>query len=314
MRAVYSSQGSILVRDIDIPSGDGELISVTSAGICGSDLHLIQSGLSGIVLGHEFGGYTQDGRLVAVRPTGHCGSCNQCLRGHTNTCRSAVSSLHGTSIDGGLAEFVLVEKERIYLIPEKTNSAAVALIEPLAVVVHGTRRVPLAPGMRALVVGAGSIGLLTAAVLIDMGLEVDIVCRYPHQRSVAEAIGAVVCDPPGKNYNVSFDAVCTQESFDICLGATEPGGNLVEFGMIWEPITLSNSMMLREISVIPSIFYSHHQSQGDFEEAINVLARHPDLASHIVTHRFPLSEAVEAFATASDRHSGAIKVHLFSDT
>ena len=57
MRAVTSSQGSVFVGDHDEPAGTGELITVTSAGICGSDLHLIASGLSGVILGHEFGGF-----------------------------------------------------------------------------------------------------------------------------------------------------------------------------------------------------------------------------------------------------------------
>ena len=311
MLAVHSSQGSISVNEIDIPSGDGELIAVTSAGICGSDLHLVKSGLSGVVLGHEFGGRTKDGRLVAVRPTGHCGTCDPCVRGSSNTCRMALASLHGTSINGGLAEFVRVEKSRLFEMPVGSDASSVALVEPLAVVVHGINRVPISSGMRALVVGAGSIGLLTAAVLVDRGVHVDIVCRHPHQRLAAEALGARPCETPDKDYNVTFDAVCTQQSFDTCIAATQSQGSVVEFGMIWDPITLSNTMMLREISIVPSIFYSHDHSHNDFEEAIAVLSRNQHIASHIVTHRFPLNEAVHAFAAANDRSSGAIKIHLY---
>lgn len=310
MRAVYSSKGSVSLQEIDTPIGDGELIKVTSAGICGSDLHLIASGLSGIVLGHEFGGRTEDGRLVAVRPTGNCGACSPCTRGSTNTCRLALSSLHGTSIDGGLADFVRVDKSRLFEIPRHVDSSSIALVEPLAVVIHGINRVPLVAGMRALVVGAGSIGLLTAAVLVDRGIQVDILCRHPHQRLAAEALGATACEKPGKDYNVSFDAVCTQQSLDACIGATQTQGSVVEFGMIWEPITLSNTMMLREVSIVPSIFYSHDHSHNDFIDAIDVLSRVDSLSQNVVTHQFSLDDAVQAFAVASDRKSGVIKVHL----
>jgi threonine dehydrogenase-like Zn-dependent dehydrogenase len=310
MRAVYSSNGSVTLEEIEEPHGEGELIKVTSAGICGSDLHLIASGLSGVVLGHEFGGRTEDGRLVAVRPTGHCGTCSPCIRGATNTCRLALNSLHGTSIDGGLADYVRVDSARLYEMPLDSDPSTLALVEPLAVVIHGINRVPLHAGMTALVVGAGSIGLLTAAVLVDRGLHVDILCRHAHQRIAAEAIGARPCDTPGTNYQVSFDAVCTQQSLDICINATQSQGSVVEFGMIWEPITLSNTLMLREISIIPSIFYSHDHAHDDFVSAIDVLARVRTLPNQIITHRFSLDEAVLAFDIATDRKKGAIKVHF----
>ena len=300
MRAVTSSQGSVFVGDHDEPAGTGELITVTSAGICGSDLHLIASGLSGVILGHEFGGFTTDGTLVAVRPTGECGLCPQCTSGFPHMCHQAAASLHGTSINGGLAEFVRVEPSRLVPVPAGTDPATVGLIEPLAVVVHGIYRVPLISGMSALVVGSGSIGLLTAAVLADKGINVDIVCRHPHQFEAA-------------NYDVSFDAVCTQESLDMCFTATRPRGSVVEYGMIWSSIQLKNQMMLKEISLVPSMFYSHNHEQNDFEDAVDMLVRHPELTTTLITHRFSLEESVHAFAVANDRQAGAIKVHIFTN-
>ena len=313
MRAVVSHQGSVSLVERDIPSGEGELIRVTSSGICGSDLHLISLGLSGIVLGHEFGGVTESGQLVAVRPTGECGSCEECKRALPHTCKMAAASLHGTSIDGGLAEFVRVEKSRLIAVPASVNADVVALVEPLAVVVHGINRIPISRGMSAIVVGAGSIGLLTAAVLVDRGIEVDIVTRHPHQTQAAEALGARPISTPGNNYDFSFDAVCTQQSFDACVSATRPRGSIVEFGMVWSPVALSNTLMLKEISVIPSIFYSHDHEHHDFEEAVDVLSRNPHLAEALITHRYSLDDAAKAFDTANDRASGAIKVHFFTN-
>ena len=225
----------------------------------------------------------------------------------------AAASLHGTSIDGGLAEFVRVEKSRLVLVPPNVKPDAVALVEPLAVVVHGIRRIPIATGMTAIVVGAGSIGLLAAAVLVDRGIEVDIVTRHPHQTAAAEALGARPIQTPGSNYDFSFDAVCTQQSFDACIEATRPRGSIVEFGMVWSPVGLSNTLMLKEISVIPSMFYSHDHEHHDFEAAVDVLSRNPHIAETLITHRFPLENAAEAFDTAIDRASGAIKVHFFTN-
>jgi threonine dehydrogenase-like Zn-dependent dehydrogenase len=313
MRAVTSSQGSVFVGDHDEPTGTGELITVTSAGICGSDLHLIASGLSGVILGHEFGGLTTDGTLVAVRPTGECGSCPQCASGFPHTCKDAAASLHGTSINGGLAEFVRVEHSRLVPVHAGTDPATVGLVEPLAVVVHGINRVPLISGMSALVVGSGSIGLLTAAVLADRGIKVDIVCRHPHQFEAAQKLGVNAVSKPGMNYDVSFDAVCTQESLDMCFNATRPRGSVVEYGMIWSSIQLKNQMMLKEISLVPSIFYSHNHEQNDFADAVDMLVRHPELTTTLITHRFSLEESVRAFEVANDRQAGAIKVHIFTN-
>jgi L-iditol 2-dehydrogenase len=312
MRAVTSSNGSVFVGDHDEPTGLGELITVTSSGICGSDLHGIASGLSGVILGHEFGGFTSDGTLVAVRPTGECGSCPQCTSGFPHTCPQAMATLHGFFINGGLAEYVRVEPSRLVPVPAGTDAATVGLVEPLAVVVHGINRVTLIKGMSALVVGSGSIGLLTAAVLADRGINVDIVCRHPHQFEAAEKLGVNAVSKPGTNYDVSFDAVCTQESLDICFNATRPRGDVVEFGMIWGSIQLQNEMMFKEISLVPSIFYSHNHEQNDFEDAVDMLVRHPELTTTLITHRFSLEDSVRAFEVANDRRAGAIKVHIFT--
>jgi threonine dehydrogenase-like Zn-dependent dehydrogenase len=186
----------------------------------------------------------------------------------------------------------------------------VGLVEPLAVVIHGINRSGIEKGSRAVVIGAGSIGLLTAAVLIDRGISVDIVTRHPHQAVAAEKVGARPVTEAGVNYDVSFDAVCSQQSFDACIQATRPCGTLLEFGMFWSPVTLNNSLMMKEITVIPSIFYGHNHHHHDFVEAVEILGRLSLLVDAVVTHRFPLSEAAEAFRVANDRKSGAIKVHL----
>ena len=310
MLAVIATQGVISVVEKDTPDGSGELITVTSSGICGSDLHMIEAGLSGVVLGHEFGGLTTDGQLVAIRPTGECGTCVQCTSGFSHTCSMAGRSLHGMSRDGGLAEIVRVDTNQIFPMPSGVDPASVGLVEPLAVVIHGINRSGIQAGSRAVIIGAGSIGLLAATVLVDRGVIVDIVTRHPHQALAAEKVGAHPVSESGLNYDVSFDAVCSQQSFDACVQATRPCGTLLEFGMFWSPVTLNNTLMMKEITVIPSIFYGHNHEHNDFEEAIDILARLPHLIDAVVTHRFALTDAAEAFRVAADRKSGAIKVHL----
>lgn len=310
MLAVVASEGKVSVVERDMPDGPGTLIRVTSSGICGSDLHMIKHGLSFVVLGHEFGGYTEDGRLVAIRPTGECGTCIQCMSHHSQLCADALRKSHGISRDGGLAEYVRVDDNQIFEMPSGSSPISVGLVEPLAVVLHGVNKMNVQTGQRAVVVGAGSIGLLAAAVLRDRGVDVDIVARHPHQFEAASTLGVNAVQTAGSHYDMSFDAVCTQQSFDACIEATRPGGSLLEYGMFWSPVTLSNPMLLKEITVVPSIFYGHTQDHHDFTEAIDLLHRSPHIAESVVTHRFSLEESAKAFETASNRSSGAIKVHV----
>lgn len=311
MRAVIAESGNVRLREIDEPTGDGVLLSVAEAGICGSDLHMVQNGMAPVAIGHEFGGFLPDGRLVAVRPTGECGSCDPCTRGFQNACRLSWSTSYGIAVNGGLADKVMVEESRVYPMSPTARPVDAALVEPLAVSLHGVRRVMPERGSRVVVVGAGSIGLLAVAALRAWDIEVDIVSRHPHQSDAAEALGARVIDrPKSSSYLVAFDAVCTQETVDLCVSACAPGGRIAEFGMFWTPVQMTNPMMFKEVSLVPAMAYTHDNSYDDFREAADILGTQPHIADALVTHTFPLVDAVEAFRVAGDRRSGAIKVHL----
>ena len=311
MRAVVPSGDAVAVVEVPTPPDGPMRLRVAEVGICGSDHHMVAAGISGFTLGHEFGGYLPDGRLVAVRPTGECGACVPCTTGVQNGCRLSWSTAYGVAVDGGLADYLVVDPQRIYPMAAGARPVDAALVEPLAIAVHGVRRGGPERAGRALVVGAGSIGLLTVVALRSWGVEVDIVARHAHQAQAAEAFGARVVDRPASwAYAVTFDAVCTQETFDTCLTATRPGGRLVEFGMFWSPVQMTNALLFKEVSVVPAMGYSHADDHDDVREAADLLAADPAIADTIVTHTFALADAVEAFRVSQDRASGAIKVHL----
>ena len=301
----------MVLHDVPEPDGNGVLLSMAEAGICGSDLHMVRSGMAPVTIGHEFGGHLPDGTLVAVRPTGECGTCAACARGFQNACADTWGDCHGISIDGGLSDRVIVDPSRTVPMGPTARPVDAALVEPLAVSLHGVRRVGPRPGSRALVVGAGSIGLLAAVALRSWGVETDIVARHPHQAAAAEALGArVVESPQPGTYLCAFDAVCTQQTIDLCVTACAPGGTIGEFGMFWEPVRMTNAMMFKEVSVVPAIAYTHSASHDDFRQAAEILSVDRAIADALVTHTFTLGEAVEAFRVAGDRSTGAIKVHL----
>lgn len=321
MRAVTSRNGQVEVVQIAEPSTpptgtsldnqpdrDHVIVDVTSAGICASDLHLIQLGATGVTLGHEFGGFLPDGTLVAVRPTGACGTCAPCSTSRPQLCREATGRMYGTALDGGLAEKVLVERSRLVPLASTVDPRDAALTEPIAVAVHGVNRAGVSAGDRVLVIGGGPIGLFTTAVLRHRGAHVDLIARHPHQREAAQALGASLAISNG--YDVVIDAVSTQDTTDEAIRLCRPGGTLVELGMFWQPVSVGIQLLLKEISIVPSIFYAHDHDHDDMVDAADLLAHHPELSSIVVTHRYRLDDAVTAFATAADRASGVIKVHL----
>lgn len=319
MRAVTCRDGQVAVIDTPPPvatDDDHVIVDVTDAGICGSDLHLVAAGLRGVILGHEFGGRLADGTLVAVRPTGECGTCSSCRADRHHLCHDATMRFHGATLPGGLAEQVLVHRSRLVPMPAGMSDGVVGLVEPTAIAVHGVARSGVRPGDRALVVGAGSIGLLTVAVLRHRGIDVDLLARHQHQREVGVAFGAHVAAAEaasatdGADYDVVFDAAATQQALDEAVQRCRPGGTLLEYGLFWSPVTLDNRILYKEISLVPTMFSAHGHDGDDFAEAAAVLAAAPLVGELLITHRSPLSAAAEAFATAADRHAGAIKVHL----
>ena len=308
MRAVRRRDGLAEVVDAPEPGHDGLLLMVETAGICGSDIHMLGLGSSDVILGHEFGGRLPDGRRVAVRPIGRCGACDACRSYQANVCSDAFARFQGGAIDGGFAERVRVEPDTVFPMFDGQTAGAAALVEPLAVAVHGVRRAELQPGASIAVIGAGSVGLATVAVLVDFGFDVHVDARYDHQKSAVEALGGRV-GVDGR-FDVVFDAVGSQSAFDTALRSCRSGGDLVELGVFWDPVTMGAEVVLREITLRPAVFYTHQHDGSDFQTAIDVLHRSPYIEDVMVTHRFSLDEAAEAFRVAADRRSGALKVHL----
>ncbi|MEY4360765.1 MAG: hypothetical protein RL391_71, partial [Actinomycetota bacterium] len=289
MRAVRRTESGIEVADVDEPRGDGVLVSVDAAGICGSDIHMLEMGPSPITMGHEFGGRLADGTLVAVRPTGMCGTCRMCTTGRSNICPESMARFFGGVLHGGFADRVLVDPNCVFPMPPGATSGAAALVEPLAVAVHGVRRVAIEPGSRVAVIGAGSVGLAVVAALRHLGVEAEVEARYDHQRDAVEALGGSV--GISGRYDVVFDAVGSQSAVDVAVRACETGGSIVELGVFWDAVSLRRDVTLREISLIPAVFYAHGHDDSDFATAIDILSASPQIEDILVTHRFSLDDA-----------------------
>src|SRR6266478_3520572 len=181
---LLSSYKNLELADLPAPSPapDEVLIRVAACGICGSDVHGYD-GSSGrrippIVMGHEAAGVIaavgaavktfSSGDRVTFDSTVYCGECPNCRRGNVNLCDRR--QVLGVSCGdyrraGAFAEFVAVPARIVYRLPESLSFAEAAMLEAVAVAIHAVSLVPIPPDTTALVVGAGTIGLLVQQAL-----------------------------------------------------------------------------------------------------------------------------------------------------
>ena len=308
MRAVRSGNGAVSVVDLEDPPGVGELLEMEATSICASDLSYVRFGSTN-VLGHELAGRRSDGTPVVVEAIYGCLDCDQCRRGAYNLCPTHAQRALGIFADGGMAEQFRAPPERLVAVPSGLDLRDACLVEPAAVSWHALRLADTGPSSRVAVVGAGALGLLAVAGARRMGAaEVALEARHAHQKAVGERLGGQV-GGDGQGYDVVVEAAGSPESLARCGELVAPGGTIVVLGVHFGPVQLDwLPLFNKEARVIPSLGYCAHGDVREMDEAAAMLAEDPDIVRALITHRFPLEEAEQAFRVAADRGSGAIRV------
>ena len=177
------------------PGGGETLVRVESAAICATDRKLATLGAArSVILGHEFAGRLDDGRAVGVHPDVGCGRCGFCRAGFENRCLDRVSI--GIDRDGGLAEWVAVPAGQTFPL-DGVPVALSPVLEPLACCLHAVRLLDVQPGDAAVVVGAGSMGILSLWALQEAGARVAVSQRSSERRELASELGADAVLGPG---------------------------------------------------------------------------------------------------------------------
>jgi len=306
MRAVRGHEGRPRLVEVDEPPGQGELLSMRAVGICASDLGYLSFGTER-VLGHELVGQRADGTPVAVEGLYGCGECEHCLDGRYNLCDQATRQALGIFNDGGMAEQFRAPVERLVELPAGLDVTNGSLVEPAAVSWHGVRVAGPTAGTRVAVVGAGSVGLLAVAAAQTQGAaEVSLESRHAHQKELGERLGAT---QPSGLYDVVVEAAGTASALQRSVELLAPGGTIAVLGVHYGGLDVSYTALLtKEARLVASMGYCRHEGGRDMQQAAEMLAARPEIADSLITHRFPLEEAPEAFRVAADRRSGAIKV------
>jgi len=221
--AVYKEKGRLALeeRRVQEPGPANLLLRVSHCGVCGTDLHLVMEGwgLPGSIGGHEYSGTVValgkevDGFAVGDRvvggPNPGCGECEPCRAGRPTLCLEGATPGMG-SFQGAFAEYKQVAAAEALKIPEALDMRTAALAEPLAVALHGIRASGLQPGQRALVTGAGPIGMLSLAALRALGVE-EVTVSEPGlaRRELAAKVGAtrVVAPEELRRPRMAFELV-----------------------------------------------------------------------------------------------------------
>jgi 2-desacetyl-2-hydroxyethyl bacteriochlorophyllide A dehydrogenase len=306
MRAVRGHEGQPKLIDIDEPPGHGETITMAVAGICASDLNYLAMGTQRI-LGHELAGVRADGTPVSVEGQFGCGECSYCLEGRNNLCHQSTKMALGIMQDGGMVEQFRVPSHKLIELPKGLDVTSASLVEPASVAWHGVRLGGTSAQTRVAVVGGGSIGQLAAAGAQNQGAaEVALEARHAHQHEIRERLG--VGEPEGR-YDVVIEAAGSASSIQRCVELAKPGATIVVLGVVSGPLDIPfGSLLTKELKLVASMGYCGHAGQREMRLAAEMLAARPEIADSLITHRFPLEDAAEAFRVAADRKSGAIKV------
>ncbi|MEO1777431.1 MAG: L-idonate 5-dehydrogenase [Pseudomonadota bacterium] len=336
---VVHAAKDLRVETHDMPkAGPGEvLVQIARGGICGSDLHYYSHGGFGtirlrepMILGHEVSGRVADigagvtglerGQLVAVSPSRPCYTCAYCLEGRQNHCmnmRFYGSAMPFPHIQGAFSEYVVTDPRQC--VPaDGLSPGEAAVAEPLAVVLHAAKRAGDLMGKRVLVTGCGPIGQLAVLVARAAGA-VSIVATdvtpFTLQKArevgadathnVAEETDALAPYTTGKGtFDVLFECSGVAAALAGAVPAMRPGAIVMQLGLGGDMTLPMQAMTAKELDLRGSFRF-----HAEFFTAVEMMQAGRLDVKPLITHSFPVDDAVAAFEMASDRGQ-AIKAQI----
>lgn len=311
------------------------LVRVASVGVCGSDVHFYELGRLGrfvveapLILGHECSGTVvavgsgvrkvRVGDRVAIEPGVPCGRCAQCYSGRYNLCPD-VRFMAAPPDDGSLCEFVAHPEDLLFPLPPEVSLEQGALIEPLAVGVYAARRSRVGMGDTVLVVGCGTIGLLTLQAARAAGASRVLATDVQANRlGLARELGAVTCnaasedvlafvhrETAGRGADVVFECAGSPATTEAIFPLVRAGGTVCLVGLPPDPVVpwdLSN-LVHREVTAVGVFRYANC-----FADSIQLVAAGQVELAPLVTARYSLEDSARAFEFASTKKDQCIKV------
>ena len=321
MKAVqYYGNGKFLLEDAPIkpPKSDEVVIQLAYSGICGSDIHIAKGewdkriAVFPRVAGHEGSGIItqvgsdvtdwQIGDRVVVRPLASCGVCPACKEGSGNVCKDV--KYLGIELDGTFQNYWTVKADILHRCPDELSLLHASLAEPLAVCCHAVHRSGIPAGGKAVVIGGGPIGLMTAVVLKSKGVDVVVSelsemrlknCRklgIPALNPANEDICAYVRDWTD-NYGVDavFEASGSQAGFSTAPELCRPNGTIVTVATYAKPMQLvTTPLHFKQLQLVTTRAYQ----KADFDEALDLLQKKLFDCDALISNVYPLEKLEDA--------------------
>jgi L-idonate 5-dehydrogenase len=318
--------------------GPGEVqIKLASGGICGSDLHYYNHGGFGsiclkqpMILGHEVAGHITKlgpdveglavGQLIAVSPSRPCRTCKYCQEGLHNHClnmRFYGSAMPFPHIQGAFRQ-MLVADARQCVPADGLSSGEAAMAEPLAVTLHATRRAGEMLGKTVLVTGCGPIGLLCILAARRAGADrvvatdlSDFTLGMAKRMGADETINTKI-DPQGLEaftankgtFDVLYECSGAAPALVGAIAAMRPQGKIIQLGLGGDMTLPMMAITAKELSLMGSFRF-----HTEFATAVSLMRKGLIDVKPLITHTFPMVDAIKGFELANDRTS-AIKVQL----
>ncbi len=286
------------------------------------------------VLGHELAGVVADcaentgfalGDRVAVEAIHTCidfgSSCPRCLSGETNHCHEGMTHVglpYTRMLPGGYGEYSLVHKRHLYKLPDNVSFEEAALLDILVVNVHAVNIGSPHLGDACAVIGCGVVGLNLVQLLKASGaLRIAAVCKYPFQAELARQLGAtdtVIYDHDtvvrqmlningGAGYDQVYECVGGEsDSIDEAIHICKPKGRVIMLGLFtgYRPLDM-NTLMRREISILPSNSYAYFNGKSEYETSIGLLSKGVVDVTPLISHRFSPEDYEQALRSAMSK-------------
>jgi 2-desacetyl-2-hydroxyethyl bacteriochlorophyllide A dehydrogenase len=342
---VFHDKGNLSVEEYPLqPLKEGWVrVKIEEAGICGSDLHVLDEGyymkpgdMEGKILGHENAGVVaelgpgvrsvREGERVGVKPWITCHRCRYCESGWFVHCPTG--GITGYEYLGGFAEFLDVPEVNLYSLPDSVSFTEATQLDAAACGVHAVAIAGLRPQATIVVIGDGTIGLMALqAVSLSSPRHLVMVGKHENNLRLAQEFGATdivnlgVSDPiesieditAGAGADIVIEAVGRKaDTVSDAVTMAAPTGRVIIMGAFTEPRPIPlKDVLFKNIQILGSLVYGYWAGYEEFQLALDLIEAGKVQVEPLVTHKFPLEnvkEAIHAFTHKSE--SGAMKVIL----
>lgn len=317
------------------------LVQVQAAGICGSDIpRIFHTGTYSfpMVPGHEFSGVVVKvgaqadkrwlGKRVGIFPLIPCGECIFCRHRTYELCRNY--SYLGSRVDGGFAEYVAVPQKNLIALPDEVSYETAAMLEPAAVAAHAIRLARIEQQQTVVIYGLGTIGLLLAMLLKEMGInQVMVVGNKDQQRQFAAMLGITeenFCDirtqkldiwlrerTKGVGADVFFECVGKNDTIAEVIDLAAPMGMVLLVGNPYGEIKLDKAVywkILRNQLTLKGSWNSSFtcEETDDWHYVLQRMAEKRIGPEKLITHLFPFGDLKQGLAVMQHKSEPYVKI------